>query len=236
MIETVKKYSSKSAKDEAEALLDAGLSLDDICNRILRVLLEDKTLRFSELQNALTKMYGNEITNKVLSKHLKHLEGKNLVKRTEQDFQYVTYALGDKFRNVVRLPIDDVKMYLGIGQDEGLPPELQLLKITRKEFLDSLTETEIDRETDRDLHDIMSLNFWELKIAIDNDLLLKEGENDDSFWLYFVKPTYRIQLERASEKCRHNCEYKKALFEKIDLLINQLRSDREIYRKRSKRG
>jgi DNA-binding transcriptional ArsR family regulator len=180
-------------------------------------------------------MYGTEITHKVLSKHLKHLEGKNLVKRTEQDFQYVTYALSDKFRNVVRLPIDDVKMYLGIGQDEGLPPELQPLKITRKDFLDSLTEAEIDNETDRALHDIMSLNLWELKLAIDNDLLLKEGESDDSFWLYFVKPTYRIQLERASENCRHNCEYKKALNEKIDLLINQLRSDREIYRKRSKR-
>ena len=180
-------------------------------------------------------MYGTEITHKVLSKHLKHLEGKNLVKRTEQDFQYVTYALSDKFRNVVRLSIDDVKMYLGIGQDEGLPPELQPLKITRKEFLDSLTEAEIDNETDRDLHDIMSLNLWELKLSIDSDLLLKEGESDDSFWLYFVKPTYRIQMERASEKCRFNDEYRKVLFEKIDCLINQLRSDREYVRQRRKR-
>lgn len=221
--------------DEADALLDAGLSLDNICNRILRVLLEDKNLRFSELQNAITKMYGAEITHKVLSKHLKHLESKSLVKRTEIDTQYVTYALSDKFRNVVRLPIEDVKKYLEIGQDESLPPELRPLKITKSEFLNSLSKDEVDHETDSDLHDIMSLNLWELKLTIDNDLLLKEGETDNSFWLYFVKPTYRIQMERASEKCRFNDEYRKVLFGKIDCLINQLRSDREYVRQRRNR-
>jgi hypothetical protein len=85
---------------------------------------------------------------------------------------------------------------------------------TKKEFLDSLTKNEIDSETDHDLHDIMSLNLWELKIAINNDLLLNEEESDESFWLYFVKPTYRLKLERASEKCRYNEDYKKSLFEK----------------------
>lgn len=138
-------------------------------------------------------MYGTEITHKVLSKHLKHLEGRNLVKRTEQDFQYVTYALSEKFRNVARLPLEDVKKFFEIGHDEGLPPELRALKITKKQFLNSLTDDEIDRETDRDLHDIMSLNLWELKLSIDSELLLKEGETDDSFWLYSVKPTIEFK-------------------------------------------
>jgi DNA-binding MarR family transcriptional regulator len=180
-------------------------------------------------------MYGSEVTHKVLSKHLKHLEGKNLVKRIKRDFQYVSYSLSEKFRNVVRLPIEDVKKYLEIGHDESLPPELRALKLTREEFYSKFSKDEIDLETDRDLHDIMSLNLWELKLSIDSNLLLKEGETDASFWLYFVKPTYRLQMERASEKCHYNNDYKKILFEKIDRLINQLRSDREYVRQRRKR-
>jgi DNA-binding transcriptional ArsR family regulator len=222
--------------NEADALLDASLSLDEVCSRILRILLEDRTQRFSELQNALTKMYGTEITHKVLSKHLKHLEGKNLVKRTEEGFQNVTYALSDKFRNVVRLPPDEIKKYLELQDDDSLPPELRPLKITVEEFYGKMSRDEIDRETDRDLHDIMSLNLWELKLSIDNDLLLKEGESDDSFWLYFIKPTYRIKMESASEKCRYNEEYRKMLFEKIELLTTALRSDRELFRKRRDAG
>lgn len=222
--------------NEADALLDASLSLDEVCSRILRILLEDRTQRFSELQNAFTKMFSIEITHKVLSKHLKHLEGKNLVKRTEEGFQNVTYALSDKFRNVVRLPPDEIKKYLELQDDDSLPQELQPLKITAEEFCSNMSRDEIDRETDRDLHDIMSLNLWELKLSIDNDLLLKEGESDDSFWLYFVKPTYRIKMESASEKCRYNEEYRKMLFEKIELLTTALRSDRELFRKRRDTG
>ena len=177
-------------------------------------------------------MYGTEITHKVLSKHLKHLEGKNLVKRTEEGFQNVTYALSDKFTNVMKLPKEEIKKYFEIQKDDSLPPRLRALKITKEELYSKFSTDQIDRETDRDLHDIMSLNLWELKLSIDNELLLKEGESHDSFWLYFVKPTYRIQMERASEKCRYNIRYREILFEKIDLLINQLRNDRELVNKK----
>jgi hypothetical protein len=34
------------------------------------------------------------------------------------------------------------------------------------------------------------------------------------------------------EKCRDSDEYKKKLFEKIDLLINELRSDKELLRQK----
>ena len=95
-------------------------------------------------------MYGTEITHKVLSKHLKHLEGMNLIKRTEEGFQNVTYALSDKFRNVVILPPDEIKKYLKLQDDDSLPPKLRPLKITVEEFYSNMSRDEIDRETDRD--------------------------------------------------------------------------------------
>ena len=165
------------------------------------------------------------------------MEGKDLVKRREEGFQNVTYALSDTFRNVVKLPTDEIKRYLELQKgDDSLSPRLQPLKITFEEFYRNMSKDEIDEQTDRDLHDILSLNLWEFKLSIDNDLLLKEGESDDSFWLYFIKPTYRVKMESASEKCRYNDEYRKMLFEKIELLTTALRSDRELFRKRRDTG
>ena len=99
-------------KNEKDDLLDASLTLDHTCNSILRVLLEDKTLRFSELQNSVNKISGLALTNRVLSKYLKHLINKNLVKRTEQGFQNVTYSLSDKFRVATQLSKEDLQNYL----------------------------------------------------------------------------------------------------------------------------
>jgi len=59
-------------RDERVYLLDAALAFDETCSRILRVLLEDRFRRFSEIKNQITKMYGKELTHRVLSKHLKH--------------------------------------------------------------------------------------------------------------------------------------------------------------------
>ena len=221
---------------ERESLFDSAEFLDHTCQSILRILLEDKILRFGYRKSAVTKLTDTEITNKVLSKHLKHLEEKKLVKRVETGFQEVTYALSDKFRSIMIMPKEEILEYLDLGNNACLPPELRALPITTEEFYSNLSDDEIDFETDRDLHDIMALNLWELRLSINDGLQLKNGENDESFWNYVVRPTYRIQLERASEKCRYNDNYKKALFEKIELLTNALRSDRELYRKRKETG
>jgi hypothetical protein len=85
-------------------------------------------------------------------------------------------------------------------------------------------------------HDLLALNLMETRLSINDCLQLKDSENDESFWLYVVKPTYRLQLERATEKCRYNDKYKKALFEKIQLLTDALRSDRDLYRRRKETG
>jgi hypothetical protein len=39
-----------------------------------------------------------------------------------------------------------------------------------------------------------------------------------------------------AEKCRDSEKYRRLLFEKIDTLIDELRSDKVLYRKRKERG
>jgi hypothetical protein len=173
------------------------------------------------------------MTNRVLSKHLKHLISKGLVKRTEEGFQNVAYRLSDKFRKIMELPREDLMRFL---DEKDLPLELRALDFGVREFYSNLSKEEIDEETDRDLHDILSLNLWELKLSINYDLLFEENENDEAFWKFFANPTYRMHEKDAADKCRYSHEYKELLFKKIDLLINQLRSDRELYRKRINRA
>ncbi|NLD51233.1 MAG: hypothetical protein GX660_29200 [Clostridiaceae bacterium] len=225
---------TKSVDDaEREALFDAAEFLDHTCNSIFIILLEDKSLRFGHLKNSVTKMTGTDISNKVLSKHLKHLEEKKLVKRIETGFQEVSYALSDKCRSIMITPKEAILEYLELGKSACLPPELREIPLTSEDFYGNLSDDQVDLETDRDLHDIMALNLWEARASIDNGLQLKDGDEDDeSFWKYVIRPIYRLTLERAMEKCRYNDNYRKALFDKIELLTDALRSDRELYRKR----
>jgi DNA-binding HxlR family transcriptional regulator len=222
-----------STNSEEDDLLDAALILDHSCNQILRALLEDKPLRFNELSNAIAKLSNYKMTNRVLSKHLKHLISKGLVKRTEESFQNVTYSLSDKFRKIMKLPKEDLMRFL---DEKDLPLELRALDFDEREFYSNLSKEEIDEETDHDLHDVLSLNLWELKLSINYDLLFEENENDEAFWKFFANPTYRMHEKEAASKCRYSDEYKRLLFEKIDLLIDQLRNDRELLRKRRATG
>ena len=82
------------------------------------------------------------------------------------------------------------------------------------------------------MHDILSLNLWELKLCIQNSLELKEEESDEAFWTFFANPTYRMHEKDETEKCDTVKSTKKRFFQKIDLLINQLRSDRELLRRK----
>ena len=229
-----KKNKSTVTEYERQALLDAGLALDETCQRVLRILLEDRTLRFSELQNAITKLYDQKLTNKVLSKHLKHLMNKNLAKQTKQD-QTVSYSLSDKFRAVTQMSPETLKEYLK-QSDEVLPVEFRAKWFDEKEYYSKLSDEELDYETDHDLHDILSLNLWELKGVVETDLALGEDESDDAFWTYFANPTYRMREKRTAKKCRWNQAYKEILFNKINLLTDALRNDRELLRKRRATG
>ena len=228
------KEESTEIPENKRNLLDVALDeLDRPCFSILGVLLEDKKLRFNELRNSLIKISDQRLINRDLSKHLKHLMNKGLVKRTEEGFQKVTYSLSDAFRALTQLPQEEIKKYLELQNNENLPPHLRALKIDREDFIKELSEQELDEETDRDLHNVLSLNLWELKLSIQYDLQLKDGESDQAFFTFLANPMYRIHEKEAAEKCRNSEEYKRVLFDKIDLLINNIRSDRELLRKRN---
>jgi hypothetical protein len=62
---------------------------------------------------------------------------------------------------------------------------------------------------------------------------LKKDESDQAFWTFLANPLYRLHEKEAAEKCRANEKYKEFLFSKIDLLINNIRSDRELFRERA---
>jgi DNA-binding HxlR family transcriptional regulator len=234
MVDAVK---SNIKKDQKRDLLDVAMEeLDQTCFSIFGVIMEDRTIRFSELQTSLIKISGLELTHRVLSKHLKHLIQKGLVKRTEEGFQNVTYSMSDSFRALYELPVEEIKKYIELETDESLPPKLRAYKVRKEDFAFVQSEKELDRKTDYDLHDVLSLSLWEFKLAIENDLLLKEGESDHAFWNFLANPIYRIHEKDIAEKCRFNEHYKNMLFEKIDLLTTGLRNDRELFRKRRDAG
>lgn len=214
---------------EKDALLDAGPAVDSTCQRVLRILLEDRTLRFSELQNAVAKLFGQKLTNKVLSKHLKHLMDNNLAKQIKQD-RTVSYSLSDKFRAATQISPETLKEFLD-RSDEALPLEFRAKDFGEKEYYSKLSGDELDTETDRDLHDVLSLNLWELKGVVENDLALGEDESDEAFWTYFANPLYRMHEKKIAKKCRCNQRYVEMLFYKISLLTDALRNDRELLRK-----
>ena len=49
-------------------------------------------------------------------------------------------------------------------------------------------------------------------------------------------PLHRMHEKSIAEKCRDSEKYRRLLFEKIDTLIDELRSDKVLYRKRKERG
>jgi DNA-binding HxlR family transcriptional regulator len=205
-----KENKSTNADSEKDALLDASVTLDDTCFSIFRVLLECKTYGFNDLRNAVTKMSDKKLTNKVLSKHLKHLISKNLVKQTKEA-RNVKYSLSDKFRAIHELPREELIEYLK-HEDDNLPPEFRALDITEEQWISNLSGEEVDLETDRDLDNVLSLILWELKLSIDYDLKLRQNENEEAFWNFVSKPMYRICEKDAVEKCRYNAEYKEMLY------------------------
>jgi hypothetical protein len=87
-----------------------------------------------------------------------------------------------------------------------------------------------------DLETVLSRNLLELKTYIEYDLKIEKFQSDEDFWNVIGNPLYRNSEKNIAEKCRASEEYKKLLFEKIELLINELRSDRVLLKKRMETG
>ena len=77
--------------------------------------------------------------------------------------------------------------------------------------------------------------MFELKSFINYDLKLEKTQSDAEFWGLVGNPLYRILEKSLVEKCRNSEEYRKMLFENIDILIAELRPDKELFRERGER-
>ena len=217
-----------------DELLEKHAELDPLCIRIFFTLQGYEKLRFNQLLRTLKKL-GTKITQPTLSDHLQHLLEKNLIEK-EEGFQRAVYRLREDINAVLNPSPQELREWLDtFDNDENLPKHLRPLKFSRKDLFKKLSEKEIDEKTVKDLADVLTRNLHELKSVINYDLEISKFENDEAFWKFVGNPAYRMQERSIVEDCRASEEYKRMLFEKIDLLINELRSDKELFRLREER-
>ena len=209
--------------------------LDDICKEIFLTLWAYQKLRFNALLKTLNK-YGVKISQPTLKEHLRHMIAKELVIRKVEGFQNVSYSLTVEVSSLLKVSEEDVKGWLEARRNaKNLPERLKSLKMNRKELFQRFTDTQLDEMAVKDLSDTLSLSLHELKIFIQYDLEKGRFESDAAFWKFVGNPLYRMHEKSVAENCRASEEYKKRLFEKIDLLINELRSDKELFRRKEER-
>lgn len=226
--------------NEADRIIDEyvkkQLELDSICKEINFTLLAYRKLRFNELLRTLKK-FDVKITQPTLKEHLNHLIDKGLVERKEEGFQNVSYSLIKEIDTLMHVPPEEVKKWFEAELlREDIPEELREKKISRKEIFKHYNTEQLDKKVIADLSNVLSLNLYELKSYIEYDLKIDEFQNDSDFWNFAGDLLYRHQEKSIAEDCRASDEYKKLLFEKIELLAEELRSDKELLRKRRETG
>lgn len=226
-----------SARDrKIDEIADKQLALDDLCHEIFLILQAYKKLRFNELLRSLKRL-GVKITKPTLKEHLMHLIELNLVERNEEDVQKVSYGLTKEIAEILK-PIlyADLKDWVeATADDESLPAKFRPLKMTREEFYAKLSAEQLDKMATDDLSDIIASNLFELKTFVEYDLNVDKYKTNADFWNFVGNPIYRMHEKTVAEKCRDSEQYKKILFEKITLLIEELRSDKELLKERAKR-
>jgi DNA-binding HxlR family transcriptional regulator len=204
--------------------------LDDICHEIFFTLMAYKRLRFNELHRYLKK-FGTGISKPALIEHLNHLKKQKLITRKREEKQNVSYGLTDKIKASLDTSPEDIKEWFKtILDNKNLPERFKLIPI--EEYYSKMTDSQIDQQTNDNLNDILANNLFELRTYVEYDLKIDKSESDKEFWNFIGNPMYRM-LERSTvEKCRNNERYKIKLFEKINLLIEELRSDKDLLRER----
>jgi hypothetical protein len=113
-----------------------------------------------------------------------------------------------------------------IEDDEFLKP------VDGKEEFRKLAEKELDQHIDRDIHRILSLSLHELKAYVQYELKTSETMSKRDFWRFIGNPVYRMLERSVLEDCRRSEEYKKKLHEKIDGLINEIRTDKALLKEK----
>jgi DNA-binding HxlR family transcriptional regulator len=215
--------------DELELLT---LELDDICHEIWFTLMAYKRLRFNDLHRYLKK-FGTDISKPALIDHLNHLKKLKVITRKHEKQQGISYGLTDEINQLMGVNPEDIATWLErFEHNENLPDALRTIKFDEGEFLESMTEQELDQETDKALRDTLAMSLFEFKNFIDYDVKIDSNESNAVFWKFVGNPMYRMHEKSVAEDCRASEKYKKSLFEKIDLLIEELRSDKELLRER----
>jgi len=218
-----------------DEILKKHARLDNICREIFLTLQAYKRLRFSELHRYLAK-FGTDISNQALLDHLAHLKKQKLISRKDEGFQKVSYGLTDEINSLLHLPEEDIKKWFEILMDDKkLPKKFRSQPFDPKEYYSRLSEKELEEKVDKDINTVLTHNLFELKTFINYDLQLDKPENDRTFWNFVGNPLYRMREKGIVKDCRNSEEYRKKLFEKIDILINQLRPDKELLREREER-
>lgn len=231
------KENEHSVRDQKiDELIKKHKELDDICVEIFFTLMAYKRLRFNELHRTLKK-FGTDISKPSLIDHLNHLRKQKLISRKREDFQNVSYGLTDEIDSLLNLPEEDIKKWFeNFIEGKNLPKKFRLLKpFDAKEYYGRLSEKQLDEAIDKDLNWVLTQNLFELKTFITYDLKLDKPERDAVFWKFVGNPLYRMLEKSIEENCRNSERYQKKLFEKIDVLINELRPDKELLREREER-
>jgi len=197
--------------------------LDDICRQIWFTLLAKERLRFTELHKTLKKL-GINISKPTLTEHLGHLIKQKFVKRKVEGFQNVSYGLTDEIYSLIHEPEEDLVEWLEVLEDDkGLRGERKAIDFL-KTYYEKMSDKQLDQETDRELETTLALCLFELKNLISYDLKTDKHESDAAFWNFIGNPLYRMHERDIAETCRESDRYKAKLFEKMETLIDRLRS------------
>jgi DNA-binding HxlR family transcriptional regulator len=225
-----------SVRDQKiDEILKKHAQLDDICREIFLTLWAYKRLRFNDLHRTLKK-FGTDISKPSLIDHLNHLKKQKMISRKREDFQNVSYGLTNEINSLLSLPEEDIEEWVeNFIEGKNLPEKFRLLPYDAKEYLDKLSEKQLDEAIDKDLNTVLTQNLFELKTFINYDLRLDKLERDDAFWKFVGNPLYRMLEKSIVEDCRSSERYQKKLLEKIDVLISELRPDKELLREREER-
>jgi DNA-binding HxlR family transcriptional regulator len=231
------KENEDSVRDQKiDEILKKHRELDDICVEIFFTLMAYKRLRFNQLHKYLKK-FGTDISKPSLIEHLKHLKKQKLISRKREGFQNVSYGLTDEINSLLDIPEEDIKKWVErFIEGKNLPKKFRPLPFDTKEYYGKLSEKQLDETIDKDLNWVLTQNLFELKTFIKYDLRLDRPERDVVFWKFVGNPLYRMLEKDIVEDCRNSEKYQQRLFEKIDLLINELRPDKELLREREERS
>jgi DNA-binding Lrp family transcriptional regulator len=230
-----KKVDSVERDKKIDEILEKHRKLDDVCIQIFFTLQAYKRLRFNELHRRL-KIFGTGISKPALIDHLKHLQKQKLISRKHEDFQNVSYGLTDEIVSLLTVSGEDMRERIErFLDDKDLPKKLRRLPIDAKEFYGRLSEKQLDGIVNKDLDGVITQNLFELKSFINYDLKLEKTQSAAEFWDLVENPLYRMLEKSIVDRCRNSEEYRKMLFERIDILIAALRPDRDIVRERAER-